>query len=123
MLGFVDADWSRIIEPKVHPHVVVTDYQDCEGYFFHNGCLERFCARAMAKGDGYGNGIERQVVEACRVLGILRVASERNELQLPIGEHLTAVRRRRQPWRLGHFGACVRSGARLCGGPSTPTAA
>jgi DNA-binding ferritin-like protein (Dps family) len=81
--GFVDADYDRLLGRELPSNVWPTDFRDLEGYLLDEECLHRVWCLALHRDDLDPAEVLRRVLSAARKLGIARLYSAKEELDLP----------------------------------------
>lgn len=85
-----DADTDRLLGRPIPSNVWLTDFRDAEGYFFQPPCVEK--ALALGIGDRFdAEQVLGNILSRGRILGALRLFSERENMQLPF--------QRTDPWK------------------------
>jgi Protein of unknown function (DUF4435) len=80
---FADADFDRLLQIPVPESILLTDGRDLESYFFLGNCCDHLCT-SVQPGVADAHQIFRgHITSIARPLGILRLASVRNQLHLP----------------------------------------
>jgi hypothetical protein len=82
---FVDADYDHFIK-KQHPsNVIITDYRDIEGYAFNEETIGEIVLTGLAKQKDI-NFIFCSLINLCFPIGVLRLLSESESLELPFNK-------------------------------------
>ena len=85
---FADADMDRTLSNSVPPNVVLTDGRDLEIYGLSCECLRQICVSGFAR-DDETDLILSYTNQICRPLGILRITSKKNSMQLHFQKTMT----------------------------------
>jgi hypothetical protein len=80
---FADADWDRALGRQVPERVWLTDHRDMEGYILCEQCIDKILRLGMGIADVSANALLAAVLQQCRPLGLLRILSELDNLNLP----------------------------------------
>jgi hypothetical protein len=82
---FVDADYDHFIK-KQHPsNVIITDYRDIEGYAFNEETIGEVVLTGLAKQKDI-KSIIGSLIDLCFPIGVLRLLSELESLELPFNQ-------------------------------------
>jgi len=93
---FADADWDRILGRAVPDRVWLTDYRDMEGYVLCLKCVDKVLRIGIATDRVTANALLLNIIQQCRRLGLIRIMSELEGLNLPfqktrLSRHLQVV--------------------------------
>jgi hypothetical protein len=88
---FADADWDRVLKKVVPERVWLTDHRDLEGYLLRVECIDKVLRLGVVTDQIAAESLLRVVKENCKRLGILRLLSECEGLNLPFQS--TSLRR------------------------------
>ena len=83
ILVLADADTDRVLERPLPTNVILTDLRDMEGYVLQEECLDKVLRLGLANERIDARGLLKEVIEAARVAGAIRLVSEVTELNLP----------------------------------------
>jgi hypothetical protein len=78
-----DADWDRVLDRPVPDRVWLTDHRDMEGYILCERCLDKVLRLGIGTEGVSAATLLAVVLEQGRRLGVLRLASELNNMNLP----------------------------------------
>jgi hypothetical protein len=78
-----DADWDRLLDRPVPVRVSLSDYRDMEGYILCEGCIDKVLRLGMGIDDVSAIALLAAVLQQGRRLGVLRLVSELDNLNLP----------------------------------------
>jgi hypothetical protein len=86
---FADADWDRLLQVPLSTNVMLTDGRDLESYFQLGNCCLHLCASLAASAPDIANSsLSGLLTSVLRPLGVLRLTSARNNLDLPFQKTL-----------------------------------
>jgi hypothetical protein len=80
---FADADWDRILGRVVPERVWLTDYRDMEGYVLCLKCVDKVLRVGIATDRVTAKAHLLNITQQCRRLGLIRIMSELDGLNLP----------------------------------------
>ena len=80
---FADADCDRLLARKVLENVTLTDNRDLESYTLSESCFERLWLTGVAGAIGGEKKLLSSVINFAKPIGILRVVSEKYQMDLP----------------------------------------
>lgn len=83
LLFFADADYDLILGNEIPTNVVLTDGRDLESYALTPKAFRRLAMRGLAGSQEYAETLLSWVISVTRPIGLLRIASARNSLDLP----------------------------------------
>ena len=80
---FADADWDRVLGRTTPANMWLTDKRDLEGYTLRPECLDKVMKLGLAMDRIDAAVLLESILRAARQVGIVRVLSARQNLQLP----------------------------------------
>jgi hypothetical protein len=80
---FADADYDRLLQRAVPDRVWLTDYRDLEGYVLHEKCVDKMVRLGLGTERFTAPYLLALVRRHGRKLGLLRLMSEMDSLNLP----------------------------------------
>ena len=79
---FLDADYDHIIPKKYPDNIVLTDWRDLESYAFNQDTINELVSTGLAK-EVDASLVLSQLYKLSYPIGIIRIISESNSLELP----------------------------------------
>lgn len=80
---FADADWDRLLTRPVPERIWLTDHRDMEGYVLSEKCLDKVLRLGVGTDAISAEALLANVREVGRLLGLVRLMSERDALGFP----------------------------------------
>jgi len=80
---FADADCDRLLARERLETVILTDGRDLESYTLSNSCFEKLWLTGVAGAVGEDKKLLSSVINLAKPIGILRVVSEKYQMNLP----------------------------------------